>query len=79
MAMQPLSTVRLGKPARLGPLSGLDPDLARELAALRLLPGEALTVVAMVGGAGPVLVQGAGGVFALGRRLADSLMAEALG
>jgi len=76
MAAQPLSALRPGETARLGSLSALDPDLARELAALRLLPGEVLTVVAAVGSGGPVLVQGSGGVFALGRRLADSLTAE---
>lgn len=78
MAAQPLSTLKPGQTARLGALSALEPDLARELAVLRLLPGEALTVVAIVGRAGPVLVQGAGGTFALGRRLADGLMAEVL-
>ena len=76
MAEQPLSALRLGETARLGSLSALDPDLARELAALRLLPGEILTVVTAVGRGGPVLVQGSGGIFALGRRLADSLMTE---
>ncbi len=78
MAAQPLSTLKPGETARLGAMSALEPDLARELAALRLLPGEVLTVVSTVGEAGPVLVQGAGGVFALGRRLADMLMAEVL-
>ena len=46
-----------------------------ELAAMRLLPGEAVTVLAVVGRSGPLVVQGAGGVFALGRRLAERLSA----
>jgi len=45
---------------------------------MRLLPGEVVTVLAEVGGDGPLLVQGAGGVFALGRSLAAHLAVESL-
>lgn len=76
--MQPLATVRPGETARLGPPEGVDADVLRELWAMRILPGEVVTVVAAIGRNGPVLVQGAGGVFALGRRLASQLKAEAL-
>lgn len=78
VSMQPLSSLKPGDAARLGAFPALELDLARELSALRLMPGEAVTVLALVGGGGPVLIQGAGGVFALGRRLAGRLMAEPL-
>lgn len=45
---------------------------------MRLLPGEVVTVVAAVGGGGPILVQGTGGIFALGRSLAGRLAVESL-
>jgi Fe2+ transport system protein FeoA len=48
----------------------------REMAAVRLLPGETVTVVAVTGAGGPVIVQGAGGIFAVGRGLAGALPAE---
>lgn len=76
--MHPLATVRPGETARLGPPEGVDPDLLRELWAMRILPGEPITVVAVIGRGGPVLVQSAGGVYALGRRLAGQLQAEVL-
>jgi Fe2+ transport system protein FeoA len=78
MAAQYISEFRPGQAIRLGAFSGLEPGLVQELAALRMLPGEALTVVAAIGRTGPVMVQGPGGTFALGRRLADVLVAEAL-
>ncbi|MDQ7850584.1 MAG: FeoA domain-containing protein [Armatimonadota bacterium] len=70
--------------ARTRPLAGLgagscgtivripldDPGMAAELAALRLLPGEPVGVIEVVPLGGPVVVQTAGGVYALGRRLA---------
>lgn len=71
-----LSEVRPGQTARLGPHAAIEPAVMGELAAMRLLPGEAVTVLAVVGRSGPVVVQGAGGVFALGRRLAERLTAE---
>jgi Fe2+ transport system protein FeoA len=43
---------------------------------MRLLPGETVTVIAVIGSGGPILIHGAGGVFALGRRLAGHLHAE---
>ncbi|MDR7486169.1 MAG: FeoA family protein [Armatimonadota bacterium] len=76
--MEPLSTLKPGTTARLGPPSGLDPEVVGELAALRILPGEVVTILEAVGRGGPLLVQGAGGVFALGRRLAARLSAEIL-
>jgi Fe2+ transport system protein FeoA len=72
----PLSAIRPGQIVRLGPPETVDPDVLRELWAMRLLPGETVTVLSVIGRGGPVLVQGAGGVFALGRRLAGRLRAE---
>ncbi|MDR7420110.1 MAG: FeoA family protein [Armatimonadota bacterium] len=73
-----LSSARAGCRVRLGVPQGVDHDVLRELWAMRLLPGETVTVVAVLGRSGPVLVQGAGGIFALGRRLAERLPAETL-
>lgn len=73
-----LSEVRPGQTARLGPHPALEPEVLGQLAAMRLLPGEAITVLEVVGRSGPVVVQGAGGVFALGRRLAARLVAEVI-
>jgi Fe2+ transport system protein FeoA len=75
---KPLSEARTGDTVRLDTPDGVTADVLRELWAMRLLPGEVVTVVAVLGRSGPVLVQGAGGVFALGRRLAARLRAEAL-
>ncbi len=50
-----------------------DPGTAAELAALRLLPGEPVEVIDVVPLGGPVLVQAAGGAYALGRRLAGRI------
>jgi len=47
--------------------------MAAELAALRLLPGEPVEVIEVMPLGGPVLVQTAGGVYALGRRLAGRI------
>lgn len=74
--MRSLATLRPGETARLGQIQAVEAGLARELAAIRLLPGEVVTVLAEVGGRGPILVQGAGGVFALGRDLATLLVVE---
>lgn len=76
--MQPLSTIGPGRRARLGAPDAVEPDVLRDLWAMRLLPGETVTVVTVVGRGGPVIVQGAGGVFAIGRRLASRLPAEVL-
>ncbi len=76
--MRPLSALQPGETARLGQIPAMEVGLARELAAMRLLPGEVVTVLATVGGGGPLLVQGAGGVFALGRSLAARLAVESL-
>jgi Fe2+ transport system protein FeoA len=50
-----------------------DAALVAELAALRLLPGEPVDVVEVIPFGGPLLVQTAGGVYALGRRLAGRI------
>lgn len=71
-----LSEIRPGQTARLGPHPVLEPEVLGELAAMRLLPGEAVTVLEVVGRSGPVVVRCAGGEFALGRRLAARLRAE---
>lgn len=76
--MRPLSALRPGETARLGQIPAMDIGLAHELAAMRLLPGEVVTVLAAVGGGGPLLVQGAGGIYALGRSLATRLAVESL-
>jgi Fe2+ transport system protein FeoA len=78
MMRKPLSEARAGDIVRLDVPDGVAADVLRELWAMRLLPGEVVTVVAVLGRSGPILVQGAGGVFALGRRLAARLRAEAL-
>lgn len=54
-----------------------DDDLRRDLAALRLLPGEAIEVVQALPLGGPVLVRTSGGLYALGRRLADRVRIRA--
>jgi len=46
-------------------------DLRNDLAALRLLPGEPIEVVQVLPLGGPLLVSTAGGLYALGRALAD--------
>ncbi len=79
MTARTLSEMRPGETARLGQMPAVEVGLAQELAAVRLLPGEVVTVLAEVGAGGPLLVQGAGGVFALGRRLAARLSVEGLG
>lgn len=50
-----------------------DPAAAEELAALRILPGEEIEVVQSLPLGGPLLIRGAGGLYALGRTLADQL------
>ncbi len=51
-----------------------DDGLAAELAALRLLPGEEVEVVQVVPFGGPLLVQTAGGLYAVGRGLARRIL-----
>ncbi len=50
-----------------------DRALADELATLRVLPGEEIQVVQVLPRGGPLLIRSAGGLYALGRRLADQL------
>ncbi len=50
-----------------------DAALAAELAALRILPGERIEVLEGIPYGGPVVIQTAGGTYALGRRLAGRI------
>lgn len=50
-----------------------DPVVADELASLRVLPGEEIEVVQILPFGGPLLIRGAGGLYAVGRRLADQV------
>jgi Fe2+ transport system protein FeoA len=77
-AARSLASAGAGHRVRLGVPVGVHRDVLHELWAMRLLPGETVAVVAALGHGGPVLVQGAGGIFALGRRLAEQLPAEVL-
>ncbi len=53
-----------------------DPETAAELAALRILPDEPVEVVEIIPFGGPLLIQTAGGVYALGRRLAGRIIVQ---
>ena len=50
-----------------------DAALAGELASLRILPGEPVEVMEAMPFGGPLLVRTAGGMYALGRRLAGRI------
>ncbi|HEY6103615.1 MAG TPA: FeoA family protein [bacterium] len=56
----------------------LPPDaaVADELAALRVLPGEEIEVVQSLPFGGPLLIRGAGGLYAIGRGLAGQVGVE---
>lgn len=56
----------------------LPPDaaVADELAALRVLPGEEIEVIQRLPFGGPLLIRGAGGLYAIGRRLAGQVGVE---
>lgn len=69
-----MSRLRPGDQARIALLSQ-DPALQDELAALRLLPGEAIEVVQVTPLGGPILVR-AGGLYALGRPIADGIWVD---
>lgn len=71
----PLSRLRPGSKAV---VAGLPPQAATadELAALRVLPGEEIEVVQVIALGGPVLIRSAGGLYAIGRGLADILLVE---
>ena len=71
----PLSTLHPGMRAVIAALPA-DQDVADELASLRILPGEEVEVVQRLPFGGPLLVRGAGGLYALGRGLADQLGVE---
>lgn len=70
-----LSTLRPGMRAIIVTLP-VDPAVADELAALRVLPGEEIEVVQTLPFGGPLLIRSAGGLYALGRRLAEQLGVE---
>lgn len=59
-------------------IAALPPDaaVADELAALRVLPGEEIEVVQSLPFGGPLLIRGAGGVYAIGRGLAGQVEVE---
>lgn len=67
---RPLASLAAGSCGTIAHIPLDDPGMAAELAALRLLPGEPVEVIEVVPLGGPVVVQTAGGVYALGRRLA---------
>jgi Fe2+ transport system protein FeoA len=71
----PLSRLRAGTRAVVAALP-LDAATADELAALRVLPGEEIEVVQVIALGGPVLIRGAGGLYAIGRGLADLVGVE---
>ncbi len=50
-----------------------DAGIAAELAALRILPGEPVEVLEVIPFSGPLLIRTRGGVYALGRELADRI------
>lgn len=54
-----------------------DGDLAAELAALGILPGEDIEVVQATPFHGPILIRTSGGVYAIGRTLADRILVSA--
>jgi len=70
-----LSTLSPGTRAVIATLP-TDPAVADELAALRVLPGEEIEIVQTLPFGGPLLIRSAGGLYALGRGLADQLEVE---
>lgn len=70
-----LGSLRPGTRATIASLPD-DPAVADELAALRVLPGEEVEVVQTLPFGGPLLIRTAGGLYAVGRRLADQLGVE---
>src|SRR3972149_4870309 len=67
-ALRSLADLPVGTRAVIARIPLDDPGTAAELAALRILPGEPVEVVEVIPLHGPLLVQTAGGVYALGRR-----------
>jgi Fe2+ transport system protein FeoA len=53
-----------------------DPATALELATLRVLPGEEIEVVQVIALGGPMIIRSAGGLYAIGRGLADLVPVE---
>ena len=72
-ALRSLADLPVGTRAIIARIPLDDPGTAAELAALRILPGEPVEVVEVITLHGPLLVQTAGGVYALGRRLAGRI------
>jgi len=72
-ALRSLADLPVGTRAVIARIPLDDPGTAAELAALRILPGEPVEVVEVIPLHGPLLVQTAGGVYALGRRLAGRI------
>lgn len=71
----PLSSLRPGARTVVLALPA-DAATADELAVLRILPGEEIEVIQVIALGGPVLIRGAGGLYAIGRGLADLLPVE---
>lgn len=65
-----LTGLRSGSRARIERIIA-DDGASDEFAALRLLPGEEIEVVLVIPLGGPVLVRTGGGIYALGRAVAD--------
>lgn len=76
MAYRPLSDFGPGDVIRLLPPADVDASCLHELAALRLLPGEVVTVVQAGRRGAPILVQSGAGLYAVGGRLAGTLTGE---
>lgn len=68
-----LATLRPGERAVLVELPA-EAGAAHELAALRLLPGEDVEVVQALPFGGPMIIRNAGGLYAVGRDLAERLV-----
>ncbi|MBI3998160.1 MAG: ferrous iron transport protein A [Armatimonadetes bacterium] len=65
-----LASLPAGSRAVVAQIPQEDLGLAADLAALRILPGEAVEVVEVIPLGGPILIQAGGSPYALGRDLA---------
>ncbi len=74
--MRPLGGIRSGVRATIATIPQ-DRDLAAELAALGILPGEDIEVVQATPFHGPILIRTSGGIYAVGRTLADRILVTA--
>ncbi len=74
--MHPLGGIRSGVRATIAVIPQ-DRDLAAELAALGILPGEDIEVVQATPFHGPILIRTGGGIYAVGRTLANRILVTA--